>query len=556
MLVREVCNVLPPHAVLGLWSPGNDESITYLMEILQQQGLFIHVLESLDQLQQQKHQWPRITIISGARRIIPKERKLLEQYVKQGDALILLGPVEGLEDLAGAEMRLANPYPFPVGGDGGASLGEGFLSNCHPDLEQSFLGEWLPLHGFGCAPVVNDSAEVLAEYQIPVATDEAPEGKWPAIIRKLNDQGIVLWFAPDLVGTVRHIQEGRYIDQDGIPAADGSAPINDGTLKCEDGIVLDWTRDRRPLSHSQPVPAFTVPVADAWRAIFSQCVELAADHCKVELQRVDFWPNGTPFVALISHDTDGNNERLGRAMLDEVNTLGIHTTWCLIPPGYSSTLCNAIRNAGNELAFHFDAQSFPVEGVFSLEVMREQLEETKAHTGIPAFYSNKNHYTRWEGRVEFFRWCAAVGIKVDQSKGPSKAGTLGFPFGTCHPWRAVDDRTGQIIDCLEMGFQSQDLGLAGAPDIGLDLLEAVKLARGVAHVIFHPAHYGEGPVTMLMQEFVANVKKMGGLFMTSQQIGEWWNARQKLVESLGKEKLPGAVILQRIPARNLWNTIS
>ncbi len=550
--MHEVFDLLSPNAALGLWSPGSDKSTSYLKEILKQQGFFLHIIDSLEELKQQKQQRPRITIITGARRITLNEYKIFDQYVKQGNALILLGPVGGLEDLAGAEMRLANPFPVPVGGEGDASLGEGFLSNCHPVLLRSFPGEWLPLHGFGCAPIVNDSAEALAEYQTPVATTEAPEGRWPAITQKLNGKGIVLWFAPDLVGTVRHIQEGRYIEQDGIPPADGSAPVNDGTLKCEDGLVLDWTRDRRPLSHKQPVAAFMVPVADAWRTLFTQCVEHAADHCTVELHRVDFWPKRVPFVALISHDSDGNNERLGRSMLEEINRLGIHTTWCLIPPGYSPALCEAIKNADHELAFHFDAQSFPVQGVFSLEVMREQLEETKAHTGISAFFSNKNHYTRWEGRVEFFRWCAEVGIKVDQSKGPSKAGTLGFPFGTCHPWRAVDDLTGQIVDCLEIGFQSQDLGLAGATDIGIDLLAAVKLARGVAHIIFHPAHYGEGPVTGLMQEFVTNVKKMGGLFMTSQKIGEWWTARQKLLESDGGVNLPGVIILKRDPLLRKW----
>ncbi len=543
--MHEVSNLLPPDALLGLWSPNNDRSIIYLAEILKQQGFFIQNLESLDPLQRGKKRSPRITIVTGARRITPQEHAIFEEYVQQGDALILIGPVEGLEDLAGAELRLPNPYPFPVGGEGSATIGEGFLYNCDPDLIEVFPRGWLPLHGFGCAPLVNDFAEVLADYETPIATPEAPDGKWPAVTWNLHEAGGVLWFAPDLVGTVRFIQEGRYIDQDGIPPADGSAPIKDRTLKCEDGLVLDWTRDRHPLSKTQPVAAFTVPIADAWRAFLSWCIEYVADQCKVNLRRVDYWPDSAQFVALISHDTDGNNERLGRAMLDEVNHLGIHTTWCLIPPGYSPALCTAIRDAGHELAFHFDAQSFPVEGVFSLEVLREQLEETKAHTGITDFYSNKNHYTRWEGRTEFFSWCADVGVKVDQSKGPSKAGTLGFPFGTCHPWRAVDDQTGQIIDCIEIGFQSQDLGLAGALDIGLELLEAVKQAMGVLHVIFHPAHFGEGPVTRLMQEFVTNVKKMGGVFMTSREIGEWWIARQKLLENRGKDTLPRAVILAR-----------
>ncbi len=53
--------------------------------------------------------------------------------------------------------------------------------------------------------------------------------------------------------------------------------------------------------------------------------------------------------------------------------------------------------------------------------------------GLHHITTNKNHYTRWENRLDFFRWCAELGINSDQTRGPSKRGTIGFPLGGSQP---------------------------------------------------------------------------------------------------------------------------
>ncbi|MFX0098742.1 MAG: hypothetical protein ACFFCS_04115, partial [Candidatus Hodarchaeota archaeon] len=187
---------------------------------------------------------------------------------------------------------------------------------------------------------------------------------------------------------------------------------------------------------------------------------------------------------------------------------------------------------------------------FSYEMLYEQYQLVKNNTGVESFYSNKNHYTRWEGRTNFFEWCELLGIKVDQSKGPSKCGTTGFPFGSAHPWQAMD-ADGHLIDCLEISFQCQDLGLQGPSDIGPELLEAVKNVNGVAHLIFHPAHSAKPEVNKLMCEFINKAKEMGALFMTSKEIGEWVFNKKIFVEN-GTGKINGAVIQARDTTNNKW----
>ena len=76
---------------------------------------------------------------------------------------------------------------------------------------------------------------------------------------------------------------------------------------------------------------------------------------------------------------------------------------------------------------------YPTDASFTEANLRAQHAWLTAATG-PAAISNKNHYTRWEGRLQFFEWCERLGIQAEQSRGPSKLGCTGFLFGTQRRW--------------------------------------------------------------------------------------------------------------------------
>ncbi|MHA1338721.1 MAG: hypothetical protein ACTSRZ_02290 [Promethearchaeota archaeon] len=478
-----------------------------------------------------KKEIPKIIILIGPLRIERKYCREFDNFVRNGGGLIGIGNISGMEDIFGVDERPADFFPFPIGGIKYNSLGEGFLTLENKRLLEELDPDYFPLHGFFCTPVENDGAEIIGYYE-PVSSSGE---KWPAISLFKLGKGYSLYIGADIGYIIRYIQEGRYVDCDGIPPADGMAPINDGILKCEDGLVLDWKKDRRVIPGKYNTKGFIIPVADAWRIITRNCVSFLADLLNVPIKRVDYWPNGSRFIGMISHDTDGNDEKKALKFLNQINDLGIKTTWCLIPPGYSRALCKKIEDSGHELAFHFDAQSLNIPNIFSKKILFEQLKKVKKNTGISNFYSNKNHYTRWEGKIDFFLWLEEAGIKVDQSKGPTKCGTVGFPFGTAHPWQPLDN-SGRLINCLEIGFQSQDIGLQGPFDIGRPLVDAVKKIRGVCHFIFHPAHYQKKEVQKNLKEIVKYIKDSGGKFMRSIDIGKWYSLRRKFIESLGKKK--------------------
>ncbi|MEX2684689.1 MAG: hypothetical protein Q6373_024165, partial [Candidatus Sigynarchaeota archaeon] len=501
-----------------------------IVDMLRHEGIFHDVFFLSDFLALEN--FPRLVVIVSPATVQAKDVARFKAHVEAGNGLLVIGKIPPLENVLGIMYKIAD-FPFPAGGRLEDSIGEGYAQITGTALAESIPADWWPLHAFGSAPVIEDGASVIATYKTVHQSDD----QWAAITINSAGKGCAMQIAIDIALTVRHVQEGRYVDQDGIPPADGLSPIDDGILKCEDGLVLDWTRDRRFVSPAHKIAAFMVPVADAWRRIFVSCLEIIADRCSIPVKRAWYWPGGKQFVALISHDSDGNDEKLARHLLLEIDRAGIHTTWCVMAPGYSKSLCDDIVAQGHEIALHFDAISYPdgkqqdptgMAALFTREMLEKQLMEVRRRTGHDMFYSNKNHYTRWAGRTQFFEWCEQLGLHADQSKGPSKCGTLGFPFGSCHPWQPVRD-DGTLVGCIEIGFQSQDFGLQGPADTAGDILAAVKQANGVAHVIFHPAHSWRDDVNKSMRDFIARAKELGATFMTSQQIAEWTFNRKWLV---------------------------
>ena len=477
-----------------------------------------------------------------------KLAKNIKKLAKKGHSIIIVNPSGGskrLERYAGIKIRDPGDFPFSIGGTQNNSLGEGFLRISDKGLTDHFMDKLaenpFPLHGFGSTAIKSADSKIIATY-----TPTTNSSSYPCITSRDIGNGRIIIFGPDIVYTTRKIQEGNYVFQDGVTPADGMAPIDDGILKCEDGLVLDWNADRRPVSPSYKVPAFIVPIVDVWRELLVQIIILAGHKSKVPIKRVMYWPEGSEFAALISHDTDGNDEELARILLQRINDYGIKTTWCLIPPGYSPDLCKEIKTHGHELAFHFDAQSYKLLDIFSFESLEGQFQDTLENTRIKSFYSNKNHYTRWERRTEFFQWLSKLGMKIDQSKGPSKCGTIGFRVGSAHPWIPTDNY-GNLIDCLELSFQSQDLGMQGPDDIGPEIVDAVRSVNGVVHFIFHPAHSKKKDVQKRLDELVDYIKKNGGKFMRSIDIGKWFYERRKLIQNQNLDEINkhSLMVLQR-----------
>jgi hypothetical protein len=456
----------------------------------------------------------KILVTVGEQALVDDAKAALKAWVEAGGSWLSIAGTCGLEDVVGAKQET----PTYVGwATGLRSLGEGFLKTDgkHPVL--GFVKK--PLHFFGGAHLKATDGTVLATALDKHAREQ---GGVPAVIEKKTGKGRSLLIAADVTGTIVRVQQGLSVTRDGVAASDGSAPIDDYVLKSGDGGVLDFVLDRDPVPGVSGLNAFLTPIADQWRQILLGSIFYLAQQAGVALPVLWMWPRNLPAIGHVSHDTDGNDPKLCERLLESLRAAKIRSTWCVIAPGYDKRLIGQIREAGHELCMHYDAMT---EGLdWSEKNFDEQfrfltdLLETKIVT-------NKNHYLRWEGDMEFFEWCQKRGIKLDQSKGASKTGEAGFNFGTCHPHFPVYFR-GEFADVLELPTPTQDLTVFAPEDFGVPLMEASIAAHGVVHYLFHPAHFAKEPTPRAMERMAEEGRQRGIEWWTAKQINDWERARR------------------------------
>jgi hypothetical protein len=438
------------------------------------------------------------------------ERDILTTFIKNGDSLIGIGGTSGLDAVFGIS--------------GKRPLTEGWMKvtvQDHPvtaDLRSS-------LHVFGGFAVKTDSATSLAELE-----SGRQGAKGSAILENRWGKGRALLLAPDLVFSIVHIQQGVPVFQDGKPAPDGSAPIDDGELKAEDGLVLDWQRDRTPM---QPdgVPVFLEPISDELRGIILRSIFYLAKHQGIPLPVLWYWPRGLKAVGHISHDTDGHDPEKAVALLEVMNACKVKSTWCTIyPGGYPREFYSTLKQQGFEIGLHYDARSGEAQTSWSRENFLLQHRWLKETAGLEHIVTNKNHYTRWETRLDFLRWCEQADIHCDQTRGPSKKGTIGFPLGGSHPYFPLDDEADppRFLNVLEINMLTQDLVVVCPRQYGRQLLDSVVRQYGVAHFLFHPAHILKPNVADALSELVSYGRAQGLEWWTSEQIYEWEKLRRSV----------------------------
>lgn len=489
----------------------------YVHEILRHAGLaYAEVgVESLgDQLPKL-----RILVTVGDALISDALATELHRWVEGGGRWIAIAGDAGQHDLFGVTVEAPSYTGF--GGSIG-TLGEGYLV---PQSDHAaFAHLAIPLHFFNGTPIHAKDAMVLAT----VLDAHQRETARVAMTEKQVGAGACMLIAPDITGTVVRIQQGVGVTRDGVPAPDGTGPQIDEVLKSDDGAVLDWYFDRQPVPNVPGFSAYLQPIADQWRELLLRVIFAQALVGGVRLPLLWLYPDNLPALAHLSHDTDGNELPLGERLLEVVNEAGIHSTWCVIMPGYPRDFIAQIAADGHELAMHYDAMS---EGcLWSHELFHQQWQGLVDLFGQKPV-SNKNHYLRWEGDMELFYWLVEHGIQFDQTKGASKTGEAGFIFGTCHPYFPVD-LAGHVVDVLELPTPTQDLEIFAPTSLVYSLMDAALRHHGVMHLLFHPAHIAKPGVADAIFTAVRETQAAGMAWWTAAQINSWERARRQAIWSV------------------------
>ena len=496
----------------------------YLAEILAHAGLNRPALEAVGLL------------------VGPAPTEDVAARVRAGAGAVLLGDPGPLAELAGVAVR--------------NTVDEGHVA---------FSPGWpadVPLHAFGGVAVTATDADVVAEWT---------HGGAAVTVRRVGAGAVVL-IGADVCGSVVRIRQGWPVTTDGTPPPDGTAPVDEGILKCEDGLALDYQLDRAmpdgspppaTFEHTYPpagpAPMFHRPHADLWAETLLEALYRVAEHMHAPLARLDYWPDGISAVAHMSHDSDSNTDDSARVALDTFAAAGVPVTWCVLHPGgYSARTYTDISAAGHELALHYNAMGdtdLDEWGAENLLAQRDWLARTTGVTPV----SNKNHYTRWEGGADFYHWCEAAGIRTDQSRGPSKQGTVGFPFGTCHPSFPLSDN-GTMLDVLAVPLHTQDLWWTAVDAVRDVIMDQAQARHGIAHFLFHGRNMLRHPEVVAAVLATAQAARERGLpWWTSERIDDWERRRRGVrVQVTGDAKawhvvahadtpVEGAVLLLSLP---------
>jgi peptidoglycan/xylan/chitin deacetylase (PgdA/CDA1 family) len=209
----------------------------------------------------------------------------------------------------------------------------------------------------------------------------------------------------------------------------------------------------------------------------------------------------------------------------------VKATWCVMyPGGYRSATYTAIRSQGHELALHYNAMEDDARSRWGEADFDFQWRWLQDRSGVPAV-TNKNHYLRWEGATEFYRWYERRGIRVDQTKGPSKQGNIGFLFGSCHPWFPIEDTEDGMrrMDVLEIPLLSQDLVWTVPFEVCRPLLDQCVRHHGVAHFLFHPHHIHTKPeVARAVVKLIEEGRERGLAWWTAEEIDRWERLRRQV----------------------------
>jgi hypothetical protein len=482
----------------------------YVTEILSRAGLFFEPLTASGLTAAGIKPATTVMLLAGDLRLSSAGRDVVTTFVKNGGAVVGVGGTSGLDDV------------FGVGSS--RPLWEGWMkvtAGEHPITS----GLRSSLHVFGGYAVTVGKGTALAEVE---SGRQGVSGS--AIVENRFGKGRAILLAPDLIFSILHIQQGVPVLNDGKPSPDGSAPINDGMLKAEDGMVLDWERDRTP-TDADGTPIFLEPISDELREIILRSIFHLASQQGIPLPMLWYYPRDLKAIGHVSHDTDGNVPENAWALLDVMNGCSIKSSWCtLYPGGYPKEFYRALKEQAFEIALHYDAMSGSKETSWSKQNFILQHNWLMKEAGVKHITSNKNHYTRWEGRLDFLRWCESVGLNSDQTRGPSKKGTMGFPLGGSQPYFPLDDEaeTPRFLNVLEVNMLTQDLVVTCPPDYGRQLVDSAARHHGIAHFLFHPAHVLKDGVADAVHGVVDYGRAQGLEWWTSEQIYQWEVSRRSV----------------------------
>lgn len=479
-------------ARIAIYYAQDDPYAPYYREVLEHAGLRAEALEGLSAGDLSHND---VVLLAGKGTLNPTQASALEDWVHNGGSLVCSGSTWGLHSILGFS---------------GAST---WISNSliEPQKEDRLWPEGVEsIRFFGGAAVTSTSAHTVAN----------SDGK-TLVARKSHGRGVSIYVGAHVGQTMCLMQNGRSVECDGIGPGDGSAVLDDGKLRAEDGTTLDFTADR---GFAGEHPYFNQPHSDLVKEIWIRAILEAAEHSGRFVPMLWHWPSQAAGSAVLSLDCEDFETDKVVALQRTLTMFGCRAAWIVGTPGYSTDVYRGLRAWEHEvgLLFHTDDGTGWHE-----EKLKIQVTSIGRLSGTPSIISVRPVDGKWRGWLNFYELCEATGARMSLSKGGRQPGTSGFLFGTCHPYFPMN-REGRSFFTGELPYTVFMPGRVTPDPVSDAILESTVARHGCVHVVMTPESLSDPTVSASLRRLLSLCKQSRLEFMLPDQIYRYEKARRQM----------------------------
>lgn len=482
-------------AKIGVYLAPEDRYKSYFDEALHHLGLAFHVLDtpSGDQLHDID-----VLLLCGYGSLNETQVDDVSSWVSHGGGLVCCGSTWGL------------------GGVLGLNSDDSHASN---DVARAHQADRLWPEGAQHVRFFGGTLATAKGCQTIASTDSGRV----ALSRRKVGKGLALFVGPHVAQTMALMQMGRSVETDGIGPSDGSAILDDGILRAEDGSTLSFDSDRSR-AEGCPTPYFAYPHADVVREFLMRAALNAVDSSGKSTVVLWHWPHMAAAAAMLTLDCEDFTPEHVYRTYQILSLHGCPATWLIGQPGYPLAVYRSFRAWEHEVGCLFSG-----EGETGWDGERLKLQ----HIALTRAASLKNAFAcrptagRWRGWDSFYAMCQRSGARVSVSKGGRQAGTAGFLFGTCHPFfPRRSDGSDYLVS--EMPYTAYMPGMV-TDDAVCDAIFSTTLARGGCfHMVSRPEVTADTVANASLRRLISVCRQNRVEFVSPEQTWRFEKARRSL----------------------------
>lgn len=482
-------------AKIGVHYPKDDPYASSYREAFDHAGLH---LEDVAQINAADISRFHVLLLCGYGKLSDSQVASVSEWVRKGGCVVCSGSAWRLEPLLGLAAETKH-------------LSSSLM---RPEKPDRLWPEGAELaHFFGGAHKKATNCEVVA------GCDNAGV----ALSRRKNGKGWAVFLAPHVGQTIRLMQMGRSVECDGIGPSDGSAVLDNGILRAEDGTALEFGRDRCSVEGCD-IPFFGYPHADTVRECLLRALFFCTDHRSTVVPMFWHWPRAARGAALLTMDCEEFEPDNVNKLYRTLSMFGMPAAWMVALPGYPVDVYRAIRAWDHEVGLLFLTDD---EAGWHEEKMKIQLTAVARLSAQQNMMSARPHDGRWRGWTRFYELCELSGARVSLSKGGRQPGTSGFLFGTCHPF-VPQRRDGSGYLVTEVPQTIYHPG-AVTPDPAADrIIFQTALRYGCLHIACPSDVIKSAPAAASLRRVLSVCKQQKLEFMLPEQVQRFERGRRAL----------------------------